>query len=88
MVSWLGRPMLRHHRRIRAILAERLFSFFFMFSANRISDAWAPPSLSISYNSTAGPFSEVEGLFTVLMSPTATLPAGHGVGSYPSMTRA
>jgi hypothetical protein len=38
--------------------------------------------------STAGPFSEVEGLFTVLMCADCQAARGHGSGPYPSMTRA
>jgi hypothetical protein len=38
--------------------------------------------------STAGPFSEVEGLFTVLMCADCQAARGHGSGPYPVMTRA
>jgi hypothetical protein len=38
--------------------------------------------------STAGPFSKVEGLFTVLMCPDCQAVRGHGSGPYPVMTRA
>jgi hypothetical protein len=38
--------------------------------------------------STAGPFSEVEGLFTVLMCADCQAARGRGSGPYPSMTRA
>jgi hypothetical protein len=38
--------------------------------------------------STAGPFSRVEGLFTVLMCADCQAARGHGVGPYPVMTRA
>ena len=38
--------------------------------------------------STAGPFSKVEGLFTVLMCADCQAARGHGTGPYPVMTRA
>jgi hypothetical protein len=38
--------------------------------------------------STAGPFSKVEGLFTVLMCADCQAARGHGSGPYPVMTRA
>ena len=38
--------------------------------------------------STAGPFSRVEGLFTVLMCADCQAARGHGTGPYPVMTRA
>jgi hypothetical protein len=38
--------------------------------------------------STAWPFSEVEGLFTVLMCVDCQATRGHGSGPYPAMTRA
>jgi hypothetical protein len=38
--------------------------------------------------STAGPFSQVEGLFTVLMCADCQAARGHGSGPYPVMTRA
>jgi len=38
--------------------------------------------------STAGPFSKVEGLFTVLMCADCLAARGHGPGPYPVMTRA
>ena len=38
--------------------------------------------------STAGPFSRVEGLFTVLMCSDCQAARGHGTGPYPVMTRA
>jgi hypothetical protein len=38
--------------------------------------------------STAGPFSRVEGLFTVLMCAECQAARGHGSGPYPVMTRA
>jgi hypothetical protein len=38
--------------------------------------------------STAGPFSTVEGLFTVLMCADCQATRGHGSGPYPVMTRA
>jgi hypothetical protein len=38
--------------------------------------------------STAGPFSKVEGLFTVLMCADCQAARGHGSGPYPAMTRA
>ena len=38
--------------------------------------------------STAGPFTEVEGLFTVLMCADCLAARGHGNGPYPVMTRA
>ena len=38
--------------------------------------------------STAGPFSTVEGLFTVLMCVDCQAARGHGSGPYPAMTRA
>jgi hypothetical protein len=38
--------------------------------------------------STAGPFSRVEGLFTVLMCADCQAARGHGSGPYPVMTRA
>jgi hypothetical protein len=38
--------------------------------------------------STAGPFSKVEGLFTVLMCADCQAARGRGSGSYPVMTRA
>jgi hypothetical protein len=38
--------------------------------------------------STAGPFSTVEGLFTVLMCADCQAARGHGAGPYPVMTRA
>ena len=38
--------------------------------------------------STAGPFSKVEGLFTVLMCADCQAARGHGAGPYPVMTRA
>jgi hypothetical protein len=38
--------------------------------------------------STAGPFSNVEGLFTVLMCADCQAVRGHGSGPYPVMTRA
>jgi hypothetical protein len=38
--------------------------------------------------STAGPFSNVEGLFTVLMCADCQAARGHGAGPYPVMTRA
>jgi hypothetical protein len=38
--------------------------------------------------STSGPFSEVEGLFTVLMCADCQAARGHGSGPYPVMTRA
>jgi hypothetical protein len=38
--------------------------------------------------SAAGPFSRVEGLFTVLMCADCQAARGHGSGSYPVMTRA
>jgi hypothetical protein len=37
---------------------------------------------------TAGPFSKVEGLFTVLMCPDCQATRGRGSGPYPVMTRA
>ena len=37
--------------------------------------------------STAGPFSNVEGLFTVLMCVDCQAARGHGSGPYPVMTR-
>jgi len=37
--------------------------------------------------STAGPFSKVEGLFTVLMCADCQAARGHGSGPYPVMTR-
>jgi hypothetical protein len=39
-------------------------------------------------SSTAGPFSKVEGLFTVLMCADRQAARGHGSGPYPVMTRA
>jgi hypothetical protein len=39
-------------------------------------------------SSTAGPFSRVEGLFTVLMCADCQAARGHGSGPYPVMTRA
>jgi hypothetical protein len=39
-------------------------------------------------SSTAGPFSSVEGLFTVLMCADCQAARGHGSGPYPVMTRA
>ena len=39
-------------------------------------------------HSTAGPFSKVEGLFTVLMCADCQADRGHGSGPYPVMTRA
>jgi hypothetical protein len=39
-------------------------------------------------SSTAGPFSKVEGLFTVLMCADCQAARGHGAGPYPVMTRA
>jgi hypothetical protein len=41
-----------------------------------------------SCGSTAGPFSTVEGLFTVLMCADCQAARGHGTGPYPVMTRA
>jgi hypothetical protein len=41
-----------------------------------------------SFSSTAGPFSRVEGLFTVLMCADCQAARGHGSGPYPVMTRA
>jgi hypothetical protein len=38
--------------------------------------------------STAGPFSKVEGLFTVLICADCQAARGHGSGPYPVMTRA
>jgi hypothetical protein len=38
--------------------------------------------------STVGPFSKVEGLFTVLMCADCQAARGHGSGPYPVMTRA
>ena len=38
--------------------------------------------------STSGPFSAVEGLFTVLMCADCQAARGHGAGPYPVMTRA
>ena len=38
--------------------------------------------------STSGPFSKVEGLFTVLMCADCQAVRGHGSGPYPVMTRA
>ena len=38
--------------------------------------------------STSGPFSKVEGLFTVLMGADCQAARGHGSGPYPVMTRA
>jgi hypothetical protein len=38
-------------------------------------------------SSTAGPFSEVEGLFTVLMCADCQAARGYGAGPYPVMTR-
>jgi hypothetical protein len=38
--------------------------------------------------STSEPFSEVEGLFTVLMCADCQAARGHGTGPYPVMTRA
>jgi hypothetical protein len=38
--------------------------------------------------STAGPFNEVDGLFTVLMCADCQAARGHGSGPYPVMTRA
>jgi hypothetical protein len=38
--------------------------------------------------STVGPFSKVEGLFTVLMCADCQAARGHSVGPYPVMTRA
>ena len=38
--------------------------------------------------STMGPFSRVEGLFTVLMCADCQATRGHGAGPYPVMTRA
>jgi hypothetical protein len=40
------------------------------------------------YGSTAGPFSSVEGLFTVLMYADCQTARGRGSGPYPVMTRA
>jgi hypothetical protein len=37
---------------------------------------------------TSGPFSKVEGLFTVLMCADCQATRGHGAGPYPIMTRA
>jgi hypothetical protein len=37
---------------------------------------------------TSGPFSKVEGLFTVLMCADCQAARGHGSGPYPVMTRA
>ena len=37
---------------------------------------------------TTGPFSKVEGLFTVLMCAEGQAVRGHGSGPYPVMTRA
>ena len=37
---------------------------------------------------TSGPFSKVEGLFTVLMCGDCLATRGHGAGPYPVMTRA
>jgi hypothetical protein len=39
-------------------------------------------------SSTAGPFSQVEGLFTVLMFADCQAARGYGSGPYPVMTRA
>jgi hypothetical protein len=39
-------------------------------------------------SSTAGPFSKVEGLFTVLMCADCQAARGHSSGPYPVMTRA
>jgi hypothetical protein len=39
-------------------------------------------------SSTAGPFSKVEGLFTVLMCADCQAARGHGSGPYPVVTRA
>jgi hypothetical protein len=38
--------------------------------------------------STAGPFTRIEGLFTVLMCAECQAARGHGSGPYPVMTRA
>jgi hypothetical protein len=38
--------------------------------------------------STTGPFSQIEGLFTVLMCADCQATRGHGTGPYPVMTRA
>jgi hypothetical protein len=38
--------------------------------------------------SAAGPFSEVQGVFTVLMWVDCQAARGHGTGPYPAMTRA
>jgi hypothetical protein len=38
--------------------------------------------------STSGPFSKVQGLFTVLMCADCQAARGHGAGPYPVMTRA
>src|ERR671913_2257534 len=38
--------------------------------------------------STVGPFSKIEGLFTVLMCADCQAARGHGAGPYPVMTRA
>jgi hypothetical protein len=40
------------------------------------------------FGSTAGPFSKVEGLFTVLMCADCQAACGRGSGPYPVMTRA
>jgi hypothetical protein len=40
------------------------------------------------WGSTVGPFSKVEGLFTVLMCADCQAARGHGAGPYPVMTRA
>jgi hypothetical protein len=37
--------------------------------------------------STTGPFSQIEGLFTVLMCADCQATRGHGTGAYPVMTR-
>jgi hypothetical protein len=37
--------------------------------------------------STTGPFSQIEGLFTVLMCADCQATCGHGTGSFPVMTR-
>jgi hypothetical protein len=53
-----------------------------------VRDEGAPMNRCSFCGSTTGPFSKIEGLFTVLMCADCQAARGHGSGPYPVMTRA